>query len=311
MNNKQHLTNFRFSTFAFRQIYIYLRLIRYPNLILIGLTQMLIFYHICKENNLTIVFAEAMPFVCIAMVCVLTAAAGYVVNDIVDYPIDVINKPSKVIVNQHISEKNAWLFYYFLVILSFVFALILDLKLGAIWLIPFQVVCTILLYLYAFRLKKIFLLGNLLVSGLCALVIGLSGFSLETILPLFSPNKSVSSNTFIIEIYLFFSFLSTLFREIIKDMEDIEGDKSQNCKTMPIVLGIKTTKIIAIIVLSILVVLLFLLTASAAFQYLSAVLILVSFALIFQTYRANHKTQFHRISQVTKLLMLLGLGFLI
>ena len=96
------LTNF----FDFRQIYIYLLLIRYPNLVLIGLTQMLIFYHVCKENKLTIVFAEAMPFVCIMMVCILTAAAGYVVNDIADYPIDVINKPSKIIVNQTIRIKT-------------------------------------------------------------------------------------------------------------------------------------------------------------------------------------------------------------
>jgi 4-hydroxybenzoate polyprenyltransferase len=300
-----HLTNFR-------QIHTYFKLIRYPNLIIIGLTQVLIFHRVSKEIALDFSFAEALPFVCISMVCILTAAAGYVVNDIFDYPIDLINKPSKVIVNQEISKKKAWFFYWILVVTSFLFALLLDIKLGAIWLIPFQVICTILLYLYAFRLKKMFLLGNLLVSILCALVIGLSGFSIETIQPLFKQTTQPMHNTFFLEIYLLFSFLSTFFREIIKDMEDIEGDKMQGCKTMPIVAGIKISKTIALLLMFLLAGLLFAMTTIfVQYQILNVTLFILAFALIFQTYRATEKMQFHRISHVTKLLMLLGLGYLI
>jgi len=88
------------------------------------------------------------------------------------------------------------------------------------------------------------LIGNLTVAFFCAFVAGIvwfaereAYFSLAEI-----GEESFEKLTTIFGIYMFFAFITTLYREVIKDMEDYQGDKENDCRTLPIVLGMKKTK---------------------------------------------------------------------
>lgn len=280
----------------------WLRFLRPINLFIIGLTQSLVFVYMndLSEANKGISLLLASTLILSTM---LAAAAGYVINDIYDTEIDRVNKASKLLIYSVLGEKSKTL-YYLLLILSLLTAFYFDYQIRAIWFSVYQIVIALFLWLYAKYLKKIALVGNLLVSFLCAMVIMVVIFAYAVILP-----QSVDNQ--FIWLYVAFAFLSNLFREIIKDMEDMEGDKVGNCKTLPILLGIRTTKWVAIFVMLTLGVIVFLTLGLAQFQVLSSIIIVLIFALIFQTYKALHKAQFFRISQVTKILMLIGLLYLI
>ena len=164
----------------------------------------------------------------------LIAAAGYLINDYYDTEIDIINKAQK----KNPLSKQALLTGYSILnitalILSFTFAL----SNYIFWIFP----CSIfLLWLYSLSLKGLPFIGNLIVALLSATVpfIYLS-IQETTIVGL--ANTHTSSVDLII-IFSFLALFSTLAREVVKDIEDIKGDKAQGLKTIPILWGIKTAK---------------------------------------------------------------------
>lgn len=285
----------------FSQFY-WLRFFRPINLFIIGLTQSLVFVYMndLSEANKGISLLLASTLILSTM---LAAAAGYIINDIYDAEIDSINKSNKRLINNVLGNKSIVL-YYTLLVLSFLTAFYFDYQIRAIWFSVYQIVIAFFLWLYAKYLKKIALVGNLLVSILCAMVIMVVVFSYAVVLP-----QSVDNQ--FIWVYVLFAFFSNLYREIIKDIEDIEGDKAGNCKTLPIIAGLNSAKWLAIFVMLLLSSVVFLTMALAQYQFFSSLIIIICFALIFQTYKAQYKAQFSRISQITKLLMFLGLLYLV
>lgn len=159
----------------------------------------------------------------------LIAAAGYLINDYYDKEIDFINKAHK----QNSLSKKALLkgsiiLNIIALTLSFTFALTHLI----FWVFP----CSIfLLWLYSFRLKGLPFIGNLSVALLSATV----PFIYLSIQDLAHAH---TSSVDLIIIFSFLAFFSTLARELVKDIEDIEGDKTQELKTIPILWGIKTAK---------------------------------------------------------------------
>lgn len=296
----RHSTN---SSFLLMLAYLqWFRFLRPFNLLIIGLTQSLVFWYMSNLSEANKGFSLLLAFT-LVFSSMLAAAAGYVINDIYDAPIDAINKKDKPLIVNVLGDKSKP-FYYAILGLSLITAFCFDLQIQAIWFSVYQIIIAILLFLYAKYFKKIALLGNLLVSFLCALVVMIVLFAFVVVLP-----QSIDNQ--FIWLYVLFAFLSNLFREIIKDIEDIEGDNAGNCKTLPILVGIKATKGIAILVLIILSATVFLSFGIQQYQTLSSLIIILAFALIFQTFKTHQKQQFHRISQVTKLLMLLGLLYLV
>lgn len=159
---------------------------------------------------------------------VLTAAAGYVVNDIYDVETDKINKPEGCIVGVSLSRSAAWKLYAALSIVSLLIA----------WLYSPQYAmintCIIaMLYLYAAQLKGMPLIGNLIVALCSAAVIACC------VLQIAFDTKAAIMN---FSGYTVFAFLISLIREIVKDMQDLEGDKAAGLKTYPIAAGIRGAK---------------------------------------------------------------------
>ena len=165
-------------------------------------------------------------------------AAGNVINDYFDYNIDLINKPERPIPSGRISLKAGRNYGYLLFLLGTICGFLISF-LTSNW-IPFAIVliADVVLYLYACKLKSTPLIGNLTVGFMTGFGFVFGGFAIN------NPTIILTS------IYLgFFAFVMTTARELIKDIEDMEGDKSEGAKTLPILYGEKPTAILAVILI--------------------------------------------------------------
>jgi 4-hydroxybenzoate polyprenyltransferase len=246
----------------------------------------------------------APRFLCLCIATVFVAAGGYIINDYLDIKLDLINKPEKVVVGQIISRR--WtMFWHFLLNGS---AVLLGFYIGTkVCIAIFS--ATVLLWIYSVSLKRKFLIGNLLVSSLSAFVI-IINFVYDT-----------SLNIALIISYSFFAFILTLLREIIKDAEDIRGDGKFDCKTIPIILGIRKTKSILFYLTFLFVIALFIYTTlyAASFPFINGMarggfifymLIAVICPLGLMLYwirTADTTADFSRLSSLAKFIMITGL----
>jgi len=152
--------------------------------------------------------------------------AGNVVNDYFDHRIDVINKPHRPIPSGRVSLRVAGFYSLALLLIGTLLAFSLGLLPGLIALIT-----SLLMVYYAYRLKKKLLIGNFVISFLTGLSFVFGGVVVGEITA---------------SIYLgFYPFLTTMMREIVKDMEDIKGDQEEGAKTLPLVYGMKTSAVVA------------------------------------------------------------------
>ncbi len=223
------------------------------------------------------------------------AAAGNIINDYYDFEIDKINRPDRPLVSGEISKRTAIKYYITLNGLGFFFAGYVSLSVLAIVLITAS-----LLFIYSSKLKRIPLAGNLLVAFLTGFVFIYAGIA--------------AGNAAGGVIPFFFAFLINLARELIKDIEDYEGDSVNKIKTMPIVKGIPFTKkivstlILLLIIFSPLPYFFF----NYNFEFLLLILLLIDLPLVNIFIRLKSDSlDYRRLSSQLKILMILGLGILI
>lgn len=177
--------------------------------------------------------------VILAMITVFfETAAGNVINDYFDYNIDLINKPERPIPSGRISLKNGRNYAYFLFLAGTVCGFLIS-YLTNNW-IPFIIVliADVILYLYAYKLKYTPLIGNLAVGFMTGFGFVFGGFTIN------------NPHIVMISLYLgFFAFVMTTARELAKDIEDIEGDKADGARTLPILIGAKIPALISAILI--------------------------------------------------------------
>ena len=175
----------------------------------------------------------------IATLCI--AAAGNVINDIYDVEIDRINKPQKVLIGSKITEQTANRLYIVLSTIGVAIGFYLSNRIGKSSFAAIFIVFSALLYLYSSYLKGMFLVGNILVSVLVAM--SLLILALFDLLPAITvENQASQSEVFKIVLnYALFAFFINLIREIVKDLQDINGDKKGGMNTLPITIGRKRT----------------------------------------------------------------------
>lgn len=165
----------------------------------------------------------------------LTAMAGNVINDYFDINIDKINKPQRVLPSGQISLKEAFTFYIILSVLALVVSSFININ-------AFIIVFTaaVFLFFYSYQLKKISLVGNIIVSFLTGLAFIYGGIAVNNVVAAIIPAV--------------FALLINFIREIIKDMEDLEGDKQQGTETYPAIYGFKKAKIIVVFITIVLII---------------------------------------------------------
>jgi 4-hydroxybenzoate polyprenyltransferase len=224
-------------------------LIRIQNLFFIVLTQYCFYFLVAnpihaKETAIPVFPLTYLNWLVLASVSI--AAAGYVINDYFDLNIDRINKPEKLVIDRFISRRWAMFLHLLLSFLGILISGWLSFKLNNPFLLAFNLLSVVLLFVYSSTFKKKLLSGNLIISALTAwviFVIFVAAFQLRQgeWLPDWTPqlNKIYRMSL----VYGGFAFVVSLIREVVKDMEDEIGDQKNGCKTMPIVWGAKATKV--------------------------------------------------------------------
>ncbi len=226
----------------------FLKLIRYQNLIMLALMQFVFHFGFLKKQ-LTVLGLTDWQFVLLVISTICIAGGGYLINDVFDKNIDVINKPEKVIVSKYISEATAYNYYIVLNLIGVGIGFYLSNYIGKPSFSGIFIVIAATLYLYALSLKKTLFIGNLIIAIILALSVLIVGvYDLLPIITLENQQGLGILFKILIE-YAFFAFLISLIREIVKDFEDIEGDLDNGVKSLPIVLGKKNSKIILSVLL--------------------------------------------------------------
>ncbi len=216
----------------------YLNLIRYQNLLFIALAQVFIKYGLFHPFGID-VSLNTFNFLLLVVATLCIAAAGNIINDIYDVEIDKINKPEKVLIGKKISEQTANQLFIVLNVIGVAIGFYLANSIGKPAFAALFIVFSALLYLYASYLKGMFLIGNLLVSALVAM--SLIIVALFDLLPAVTLENQVSQSAVfkIVLYYSLFAFSINFIREIVKDLQDINGDKKGGMNTLPIAIGRK------------------------------------------------------------------------
>jgi 4-hydroxybenzoate polyprenyltransferase len=275
----------QFSVFGF------LRLTRFWNLLIIGLAQYFAAGFLIDHQKIWDIHLFLLSFS-----TVIIAAAGYIINDYYDIKIDLINKPERVVIGKEVARRYALLFHSLLSILGIAVGLFLNWKIGAI-----NFFSVFLLWWYSNDLKRQPFIGNFVV----ALLTGLSIFLINILYHLHQP---------LVTIYALFAFAMTLVREIVKDAEDLKGDNTFGCRTLPIVWGIPKTKIflyVLLLIFFISVVEINQFFAQLPMYYFFGFLFVPLVLLVVRLIRADTKKDFYNLSQWCKVIMLLGVASMI
>ncbi len=222
-----------------------------------------------------------------------TASAGNIINDIFDFEIDKINQPQRVLPSQKISMEEAYLYYFVLLVIS----ILLSFQISFTILI-LVVISHILLFLYSKYLKRVPLIGNIIIAVLTGLVFIYGGALVDN--PLAAVIPAV------------FAFLINLIREIVKDMQDIVGDKKSGIFTFPSKYGINKSKVLISFLTIVLIIFTFypFLTELYKIEFFIIVMILVNPILIYclkKLFEDHTIKNLMKISNLLKLNMVFGL----
>lgn len=183
-----------------------------------------------------------VPVLIGAVLVFIITGAGNSINDVYDYKIDAVNKPNRPIPSGRISLKTAKIYSIALFLISIVISLFISYLVNSYWPSVIVICAAILMYVYASHLKAMPLIGNLVVASLTGFCFIFAG----TIIACDTGYWFI----FLISVYLgLFAAFMTLAREIVKDMEDIEGDKIDGARTFPILYGKKIPSIVSIILI--------------------------------------------------------------
>jgi 4-hydroxybenzoate polyprenyltransferase len=248
---------------------------------------------------------------------VLIAGGGYVINDYFDLNIDRINKPQKLVIDRFISRRWAMFFHLILSFAGIVISAYIAYLLNNPLLLVFNLLSVFLLFVYSSTFKKKLLTGNVIIAALSAWVImvlfvAMCQWNPGTLIPEWT--SQLHEVYKIALVYSAFAFIVSLIREVVKDIEDEEGDKKNGCKTMPIVWGIKSTKVFIgvwiLVLFGLLIVFLFNLIISRwlwGIFYIIFVLLPFLIRIYMAFSKALTKKQYAELSREVKLFMLAGI----
>lgn len=297
----------------------FFRLIRWPNLFFIALTQSL-FYFCVYLSLLPVKPASHLLFYLLCIASLLIAAAGYIINDYFDMHIDAINKPAKVVVDKLVKRRWAIIWHLVFSFAGILISVYLSYKLNT-WIIAIaNLGCVVLLWFYSTSFKKKLLSGNIIIAALTAWVIVVVYFFVGAGLPGMAAwlnsnfNFDVKKFYKLTILYASFAFVVSLIREVIKDLEDMDGDAKYDCKTMPVVWGVPPSKVFVAVWLVVCIASLTVLQLYAwqlgwwmVVLYSVLLIILPLLYILKRLYPALSNADYHKLSIAIKAVMFFGI----
>lgn len=300
-----------------KSLVMFFKLVRWPNLVFILLTQLLFEYCILRPLLLKTGIQAGVggvAFLLVATAYILVAAAGYIINDYFDVPIDIINKPDKVFITNGMSKEFALRIYVTINLLAITLGWYASIILQDNSAVLFIITCVVLLYFYSATLKKQFLIGNLLVSAISASalpVLSCMALKVDWMSPAVNGSPELIHLSWLTYLYTGFAFVISFSREMIKDLEDVEGDKQYGGRTVPIVLGIPTShRIVGGALLTLIIVLVCLLSTIGLKMltlYAIALIIIPLTIILWKLFNAKGKIDYGHLSSNIKKVMLAGI----
>jgi 4-hydroxybenzoate polyprenyltransferase len=306
-----------------KKLIAYLKLVRWINLVIVALSMYLFQFCVIRlyidaaESTITL---NWFYFSLLVLATVLIAAAGNVVNAYFDYEQDMEYKPEKVVIGKEISLDAAFNLQMGLnvagVLIGFFLAYhVGNLKLGYVF-----ISCATLLWVYSQFLKKSFLIGNLVIALLSALVFVLPVLFEQRLFSIFKTDfEEMATDVIVMQLkwYFIFAFIVSLIREIVKDAEDREADAAYGMNTLPVALPLWATNAV--------IVSLFLVTMAAVAvtevyfwkhglkKHFWYSIFFIQFQLVtnmFTVVVSKRKQDYHNISVLLKVLMFFGVASL-
>ncbi len=300
----------------------FFKLVRLQNLLVVALTQVLVYYRII----LPALDAEGIAgvlrpwkFFELCLVTLAITASGYLINDLRDVRIDAINHPGKNLVLKLGRANVQWIFAA-MVFVGYLFALLLALRLNERQLLFLFPLAIGILALYSATLKRLPFIGNLLVALYCAGVPGILVLTERSALAeLIDARPAVGMDTVrVCVLFMAFAFVATLLRELVKDLEDIRGDRQEGRLTLPVLLGVAPSRRLAIVLGGMVIVSILspVFLGWPAFvqppMLICIGLLLVAILIILlQLARARQQVDYQKLSLEIKVLLIGGLGLLI
>lgn len=316
MNLFNKLTNWVLKVPAF------LKLIRWPNLLIILIIQPALYLVIIRRF-----YAEAgvsssffnLNLLLLVFATLVVAAAGYIINDYFDLRVDRINKPESMVLGRRLDRRTGIVLHQVLNIIAVVIGFYLAYKVGSWRLGLIFPMIIILLWLYSVKYKRTVIWGNIAIASMSALVIVIV-WLFEFFMLRQQPDNFITvapylgSITRYFGLFAAFAFLLTFIREVIKDAEDIDGDKTTGIITLAVKYGINSSKKVAMAVT----------TVTAAFMFYIIIVfimkgmvipgayfgltVLIPLAyLVFRIAKASEKGDFHTLSTLIKIIMIAGI----
>ena len=285
-------------------------LIRIPNLFILALVMymvrlMLVEPLLILSHNAPAI--SSLNFFIIVLSTVMIAAGGYIINDIEDMDIDLLNERVNVFNIGSITKETGYNIYLILNFIAICLGFYLTLKCKVPYVAYANLISAGLLYFYSTTYKRQFLIGNFIVSIL-------TSFCLAIVYLTEHEASHIDSLKYLCTGYVVFAFLLSMARELIKDIEDKPGDEKAGCKTFPIVVGITVSKIlVSIFILLILILLIYIQIVShqwesqIPFLYVAVFIEIPLLILLVSLFISSNKDDYKRCSSIAKFIMLTGI----
>ena len=276
--------------------------------------QLLFRYAFLKQRQVPLALAD-WQYGLLVLSTVLLAAAGYVINNIYDVGTDSINKPNDVVVGKGITETAAYNIYIGLNISGVAIGFILSNIIMRPTFASLFILIASLLYFYATSLKQIMLLGNFVVALLLAasvLIIGVFDLFPATT----AENQAQMASLFsILSDYAIFAFVINFIREIVKDIEDVNGDYNMGMNTLPVAIGVSRAAKIALGFAIVAFIISGLYCNTYLMQNKLYIAVFYAFAtvlapllyFIVKIFSAKSQKEFHHLSTILKLILFFGI----
>lgn len=270
----------------------FLRASRIPNLLIIGSTQYLAIVFLVSPFAGKERVISSLGFFMMVVSTLLIAAGGYIINDYFDQKIDMVNRPEKVVVGTLFRRRLAMVAHLILTLLGIGLGFYIKPAVGIVHLFS-----SFSLWHYSNSLRRLPIIGNLTIAFM-------AGLSL-LLIPVY-----LGRNEMLVYIYAVLAMAIVLIREVIKDIEDVKGDATFGCQSIPVVWGVRGAKVFIYIVIfggtSFLLTFLVLIKNPIVQYYFLFLMPLFGY-FILKLARADRQKEYNQLTYFTNLIIFTGL----